>query len=113
MRESMEEDNLEELRKRKLQELQSRYIQAQVEMQQQEQIEQEKHLVLRRIMTPEARGRLVRLKLARPDIAENVENQLIILASSGKLQTIIDDNTLKQILARIIPQKRDIKITRR
>lgn len=113
MRESMEEDNLEELRKKKLQELQSSYIQGQVEMQQQEQIEQQKHLILRQIMTPEARERLVRLKLARPDIAENVENQLIILASSGKLQTIIDDNTLKQILARIIPQKRDIKITRR
>lgn len=109
----MEEDELEELRKKKLQEMQSQYLQQQVELQQHENIEQQKQMVLRQIMTPEARERLVRLKLARPDVGEAVEQQLLILAGSGRLQTIIDDATFKQILARIIPQKRDIKITRR
>lgn len=109
----MEDEELEELRKKKLQELQSQYLQQQIELQQKEQLEQQKQSILRQIMTPEARERLVRLKLARPDFGEAVENQLLILAGSGRLQTIIDDTTFKQILARITPQKRDIKIRRR
>lgn len=113
MRESMEDDEIEELRKRKLQELQMQYAQREAEMQQQREVEEQKQSILRQIMSSEARERLARLKLARPDIGEAVENQILALAASGRLQTVIDDNLFKQILARIIPQKREIKITRR
>jgi len=64
-------------------------------------------------LTPEARERLGRIELAYPELKENIENQLIALAQSGRVQRMIDDPTLRQILERVIPRKRDIKIERR
>jgi len=42
-----------------------------------------------------------------------VEQQLVALAQSGRVQRMIDDETLRQILERVIPKKREIKIERR
>ena len=39
--------------------------------------------------------------------------QLIQLAQSGRLQGVIDDAMLRNILAQIAPQKREITIQRR
>ena len=75
--------------------------------------EQERAEVLRRILTPEARERLARIRLAKPDVAGAVEQQLIALAASGRIQRAIDDPTLRALLERIAPEKREIKITRR
>ena len=110
----MKMDNeLEEIKKRKLLELQKQQEMASIQEQQRQQMELERAALLRQITTPEARERLARLKMAHPEIAESVENQLIALAQSGRLDRIIDDNTLKMILERAIPQKREIKIERR
>ena len=54
-----------------------------------------------------------RIELAYPELKENIENQLIQLAQSGRVQRQIDDATLRQILERVIPRKREIKIERR
>jgi len=75
--------------------------------------EAERSELLRRLLTPEARERLGRIRLAKPDVAQAVEQQVIALASSGRLQRAIDDPTLRAILARIMPERREIKITRR
>jgi programmed cell death protein 5 len=75
--------------------------------------EQERTEILRRILTPEARERLARIRLAKPDVAGSVEQQLIALAASGRLQRAIDDPTLRALLERITPEKREIRITRR
>jgi len=42
-----------------------------------------------------------------------VEMQLIQIAQSGRLQTVITDSMLRDILQKIIPQQREIKIERR
>lgn len=73
----------------------------------------EQREVLRRILTPEARERLGRIRLAKPDAAAAVEQQLLSLALSGRLTREIDDATLKAILEKVLPEKREIKITRR
>jgi len=75
--------------------------------------EAERAEILRRIMTPEARERLGRIRLAKPDVANAVEQQVIALAQTGRLQRAIDDATLRAILERIMPERREIKITRR
>jgi programmed cell death protein 5 len=75
--------------------------------------EAERAELLRRLLTPEARERLGRIRLAKPDVAQSVEQQIIALAGSGRLQRAIDDDTLRAILARIMPERRETKITRR
>ena len=69
--------------------------------------------MLRRLLTPEARERLGRIRLAKPEVAQAVEQQVIALAASGRLQRQIDDVTLRALLERIMPERREIKITRR
>lgn len=75
--------------------------------------ESERAEALRRILTPEARERLGRIRLAKPEVANAVEQQVIALAQTGRLQRAIDDATLRAILERIMPERREIKITRR
>ncbi len=108
-----EEDELEALRQRKLQELQLRAQQEAVAQEQAKQIDAQRQIVMRQILTPEARERLANLRMTRPDIVESVENQLIMLVQSGRITQQIDDYTLRQILRKVMPQKREIKIERR
>ncbi len=69
--------------------------------------------VLRTILTPEARERLAALRMARPELVADVEQQLFMLAQQGRINRKIDDNTLKDLLSRIIPKKREITIERK
>ena len=75
--------------------------------------EAERSEALRRILTPDARERLGRIRLAKPDVANAVEQQLLSLAASGRIQRPIDDPTLRALLERIAPDRREIRITRR
>jgi len=111
--EYQEEPELEEIRRRRMLEIQQRLNQEQQRAQAQQQIEIQKQAILRRILTPEARQRLNNLKMVKPEFANTLEIQLIQLAQSGRTQTPITDQQLKEILIRLQGQRRDIKITRR
>ena len=110
------DEELERLRRKRLQELQQEdQLQRSLEEQevQQQELEEQKKQILRSILTSEAKERLTNIRLSRPQIAEQIENQLIILAQSGRLKQKITDDQLRQLLARLIPKKRDITIRRR
>ena len=111
------DEELENLKKKKLQELQQQSeLQQNLEEEQEsqkKQFEEQKKRILRGILTAEARERLGRIKVARPEIAESIENQLIMLAQSGQLKNKINDEQLRMLLSKVIPKKRDIKIRRR
>ena len=109
---SMEDEELDAIRRRKLAELAQHQQVAAAQQEQQQAQEAQRQQVMRVILTPEARERLGRLKVAYPDIAASVEDQLLSLYSSGRLRQQVDDETLKRILAQVVPQKRDIKIRR-
>jgi programmed cell death protein 5 len=107
------DEELESLRKKRLQELQQQAaLQENMQEEQQKQFEEQKKSVLRGILTNDARQRLGRIKVARPDVAEAIENQLIMFAQSGQLKNKISDEQLKMLLKKIIPKKHDIKIKR-
>lgn len=108
-----EADELDALRRRKLQELEYRAQQESVAQEQSKQMDAQKQALMRQLLTPEARERLANLRMTRPDIVDSVENQLITLVQSGRINQQIDDYTLRQILRKIMPKKRDIKIERR
>ncbi len=111
----MDERELEEIRRRKLLELQRQRELEELRRQQeiQRQIELQKKEILRAILEPEARERLARLKLAHPDIAEAVENQLIALAQAGRIKQKITDEVLVSILRQISARKREPRIIRK
>jgi len=79
----------------------------------QREVDQQKQAIMRQILTPEARDRLATLRMAYPDVVRSVEDQLIALVQAGRINQQVDDNTLKAILRKVAPQKRDITIERK
>jgi programmed cell death protein 5 len=109
----MEDPELEALRRRRMEEVAAQQSNQDAQEERVRQFEMQKQSVLRQILTPEARDRLANIKLANPEQANAVEMQLIQIAQSGKLQSVITDAMLRDILQKIVPQKREIKIERR
>ncbi|AFK50802.1 DNA-binding TFAR19-related protein [Thermogladius calderae 1633] len=99
-----EDEELEEIKRRKLAELQRK-------MEEERQRRAQIDAALRQILTPEARERLANLRLVKPELAQALEEQLINLARSGRVKIPITDDFLKRLLAEIYEQThRDTKI---
>ena len=109
----MDEKELEAIRRRKLEELQRHSVEREAQEEVAAQAQAQRQTILRQILRPEARERLGRITLAYPDLAQDIENRLIALAQSGRINKAIDDASLRQILRAIIPKKREINIERR
>jgi programmed cell death protein 5 len=109
----MSDAELEELRRRKIAEIQRQRDQQAMAEEQSKQMEANRQAIMRQILTPEARQRLGTVKIAYPDLATAVEDQLIRLAQSGRIDRQVDDATLRQILRKVAPQKREISIERK
>ena len=77
-----------------------------------EQISAQKEIVLKQILSSEARLRLNNVKMVKPELANLVENYLIGLSTQGKIQGQITDEQLKQILLSTQQPKREFKINR-
>lgn len=107
-----EDEELEQLRQRRLLGLQKQLAQEQQEVEVQRRVEAQKQSMLRRILTPEARQRLTNLKMVRQQFASQIELQLIQIAQQGRINLPITDEQLKEMLRRLQPSKRDIKIRR-
>lgn len=109
-----DDKELEELRRKRLMDLQNQAVSGQDMREEAERraADKEKQDVVKRFVTPEAYERLTNVKLVRPDIVENVENQIIMLAQSGRLNRLITDAEVKSLLARL-SEKRETKIERR
>ncbi len=112
----MGDDELADLRRRRMEQLQRQTADQQSmedELERQKQMESQVHMVLMQILEPEARERLNTIKLTKPDFAKAVEQQLVMLAQSGRIRQRITDDQLKELLKQLIPSKRDYKITRK
>lgn len=108
-------EDIEEIRKRKLMELQKRYLEQQKA--QEEALRREMELeaqidaIMRKILTPEARERLGRVKLVKPELARQVELILVQLYQAGQIREPLSDEKLKKILAQVDARtRRDFKI---
>ena len=70
--------------------------------------------ILNRVLTNEARERLSRVKIVRPDRAQAVENYIIKLYSMGQIHQKLGEKDIVQILdglSRDSQQKQQTKIT--
>jgi programmed cell death protein 5 len=77
-----------------------------------EQISAQKDMLLKQILSGEARLRLNNVKMVKPELANMVENYLLGLAAQGKAPGQITDEQLKQILMSAQQPKKDFKINR-
>ena len=77
-----------------------------------DQINAQKEILLKQILSSEARLRLNNVKMVKPDLANMVENYLLGLAAQGRSPGQITDDQLKQILLSAQQPKRDFKINR-
>lgn len=103
-----EDVELEEIRRRKMAELQAKAAEEEARRR----MEAEKAAILRVVLTPEARQRLANIKMARPAVAEAVENYIVNLARSGNIRSQITDDLLRQILEKVMPPKKETRIVR-
>lgn len=69
-------------------------------------IEAIKKIILNKLMTKEARERLGRIKLVKPQLASQLELYLIQLYQGGKIKNQITDEQLKAILEMLNPSKK-------
>ncbi|MDZ7850026.1 MAG: DNA-binding protein [Halodesulfurarchaeum sp.] len=117
MSQNPEDDRLEELREQKLQELQESQggegAGEEAMEAQREQAEAQKKALLRQHLTDGARKRLNTVKMSREQFGEQVEQQIVALARSGRLREKIDEEKMKELLREMKPDSKSFDISRR
>ena len=73
----------------------------------------QKKAVLRKHLTDDARKRLNTLKMSKPQVAEQVESQIVAIAKSGRIQGKIDDEKMAELLRELTPDSKSFDIKRR
>jgi len=106
----MSDDELERIRKKREMEIRQQIADAQQRESARQEYEMQKQQAMRLILTPEARDRLNNIRLVKPELAQQIESQLIQLAQSGRLKEKISDQQLKALLGQISSQQREPKI---
>ena len=76
------------------------------------QLKAQKEMMLKQVLSSEARLRLNNVRMVKPDLADLVENYILNLSVQGKISGQISDDQLKQILASAQQPKRDFKFNR-
>jgi len=76
------------------------------------QLKAQKEMMLKQVLSSEARLRLNNVRMVKPDLADLVENYILNLSVQGKISGQISDDQLKQILSSAQQPKHDFKFNR-
>jgi len=76
------------------------------------QLKAQKEMMLKQVLSSEARLRLNNVRMVKPDLADLVENYILNLSVQGKISGQISDDQLKQILSSAQQPKHDFKYNR-
>ena len=76
------------------------------------QLKAQKEIMLKQVLSADARLRLNNVRMVKPDLAASVENYILNLSVQGKINGQISDEQLKQILLSVQQPKRDFKFNR-
>ena len=76
------------------------------------QLKAQKEMMLKQVLSSEARLRLNNVRMVKSDLADLVENYILNLTVQGKITGQISDEQLKQILSSAQQPKRDFKFNR-
>lgn len=114
----MDDDTLDELREKRKEQLQGQDQSVEdlqnMQEQQEEQMREQLKQIASQILTKEARSRLGNIRAAKPDLAAQIELQLVQLYRMGQIKDKITDEQLKELLKRIKDsgRERDIKYSK-
>ena len=102
-------DNIEEIRRKKMEEMKERVQNQEQTSQdtQREKAERQKEAVLKKMLSEGARKRLNTVQMAKPEFGEEVEQQLLALIQSGRVQEEIDEETMKELLKELSEEDND------
>ena len=76
------------------------------------QLKAQKEMMLKQVLSADARLRLNNVRMVKSDLADLVENYILNLNVQGKISGQISDDQLKQILLSVQQPKRDFKFNR-
>ena len=76
------------------------------------QLKAQKEMMLKQVLSADARLRLNNVRMVKSDLADLVENYILNLNVQGKISGQISDDQLKQILLSAQQPKRDFKFNR-
>ncbi len=76
------------------------------------QLKAQKEMMLKQVLSGDARLRLNNVRMVKPELADLVENYILNLSVQGKISGQISDEQLKQILSSAQQPKRDFKFNR-
>jgi len=113
------DDELDQLREERLRELQERQqggdaaAQAEAQEEARAQADAQKQAILRQYLTDGARKRLNSVRMSKPQFAEQVEQQLVAIAQSGRLGDRIDEEQMRQLLSEMAPSSKSFDIKHR
>jgi programmed cell death protein 5 len=108
------EEELQRLREEKMEQLKEQQGGDEEAMEQQrQQAEAQKKAMLRKHLTDGARKRLNTVKMSKPEHGERVEQQIVALAQSGRIQEKIDEEKMKALLQELTPDSKSFDIRRR
>jgi len=108
-----DDEELEEIRQQKMEQLKDQAGDEEAVEAQRQQAEAQKKAILRQHLTDGARKRLNTVKMSKPDVGEKVEQQLVALAQSGRIQGKIDEEKMKDLLRELTPDSKSFDIRRR
>ncbi|MFB6168300.1 MAG: DNA-binding protein [Haloferacaceae archaeon] len=113
-----DDERLEELREQKMEELREQQeggndADAAAQEAAAEQAEAQKEAILKQYLTDGARKRLNAVQMSKPQFAEQVEQQLVALAQSGRIQDRIDEDQMADLLRELKPDDTGFNIRRR
>lgn len=98
----MQDDELDEIRRRKLQQAYQERMQEQYRAEEQERhVSQQLKIITDKILTSEASERLNNIRFAMPEFARQIEILLVQLYQAGKIREQIDDKQFKEILLQV------------
>jgi programmed cell death protein 5 len=108
------DDDLDELRQKKMEQLKEQQEQSQEAQQsRQEAAEAQKKALLRQHLTDGARKRLNTVKMSKEQFGQKVEQQVLALARSGRVNGKIDEEQMKELLQELKPDDDGFNIRRR
>lgn len=112
-----DDDELEELRKKKMEQLQEQQQQGSgandAAEAQRDAADAQKEALLRQYLSDGARKRLNSVRMSKPERAEKVEQQILALAQSGRIQGRIDEEKMKQLLKELSSDSQSFNVRRR